>query len=115
MVEHEIHYPKRKNVSGFGILWRLLVSVIVTIVISYQIYTFGDAFKYWWENREIKQRYTQEVNQLEKQQEMMKKEIWNLKNNTLTQERLAREMGYIKPNEIVYKFIGTNNNIEVSK
>ena len=115
MAEYNIQYPKRKNASGFSIMWRLLVCIIVTIVISVQIYTFGDAFKYWWGNREIKKKYTQQVSQLEQQQEMMKKEILNLKNNKLAQERLAREMGYIKPGEVVYKFIGTSNGLEVNK
>jgi cell division protein FtsB len=105
MAEYNIQYPKRKKVSGFSIMWRLLVCIIVTIAISVQIYTFGDAFKYWWGNRDIKKKYTQQISQLEQQQEMMKKEILNLKNNKLAQERLAREMGYIKPGEVVYKFI----------
>ncbi|MEK7399671.1 MAG: septum formation initiator family protein [Candidatus Poribacteria bacterium] len=105
MMEYGTNYPKRKKVGGFSIMWRLLICIIVTIVFSVQIYTFGDAFKYWWGNKEIKKKYTQLVSQLEQQQEMMKKEILNLKNNKLAQERLAREMGYIKPGEIVYKFI----------
>ena len=105
MMEYGINNTKRKKVSGFSIMWRLLVCIIVTIVISVQIYTFGDAFKYWWGNREIKKKYTQQISQLGQQQEMMKKEILNLKNNKLAQERLAREMGYIKPGEVVYKFI----------
>ncbi|HGE72887.1 TPA: hypothetical protein ENX78_18785 [Candidatus Poribacteria bacterium] len=110
MVEPEIYYPRKKKISGFGILWRLLITIIVTIVISFQIYTFGDALRYWKENREKKQKYIQEINILEQQQEMMKKEIWELKNNKLTQERLAREIGYIKPGEVVYKFIEIENN-----
>ncbi len=112
MAEYNIEYQKRKNVSGFGIIWRLLIYIIVTIVIYVQIYTFGDAFKYWWENREVKQKYAQEISKLEQQQEIMKKEIQNFRNNKLAQERLAREMGYIKPGEVVYKFIGTNNNVK---
>ena len=105
MMEYGINNAKRKNASWFSIMWRLLICIIVTIVFSVQIYTFGDAFKYWWGNREIKKKYTQQISQLGQQQEMMKKEILNLKNNKLAQERLAREMGYIKPGEVVYKFI----------
>jgi cell division protein FtsB len=112
---YETNHQKEKNASGFSIIWRLLISIIVTIVISVQIYTFGDAFKYWLGNRDIKKKYVQQVSQLEQQHEMMKKEILSLKNNKLAQERLAREMGYIKQGEIVYKFIGTSNSSEVNK
>ena len=36
--------------------------------------------------------------------EQLKEEIYKLKHDLFTQEQLAREMGYIKPGETVYKF-----------
>ncbi len=110
MLEPEIYYPRRRKFSGFKILWRLIIVFVVTIMISYQIYTFGDAVKYWQENREKRQRYVREINELEQQQRIMKREILELKNNKLTQERLARAMGYIRQGEIVYKFIDIESN-----
>ncbi|MGB9597071.1 MAG: FtsB family cell division protein [Candidatus Poribacteria bacterium] len=110
MLEPEIYYSRRKKASVFRILLQLIISIIATMMISFQIYTFGGAVRYWQENREKKQKYIQEINDLEHQQNMLKKEILELKNNKLTQERLAREMGYIKPGEVVYKFIDIKNN-----
>lgn len=110
MLEPETYYSRKKKVSGFRILLRLITAVVATMMISFQIYTFGGAVRYWQENREKKQKYILEINELEQQQKMLKKEIMELKNNKLTQERLAREMGYIKPNEVIYKFMDTKNN-----
>lgn len=112
MLEPETYYSHKKKVSGFRILSRLIISIIATIMISFQIYSLGGEIKHWQENREKKQKYIQEINDLEQQQRLLKKEILELKNNKLTLERLAREMGYIKPGEIVYKFIDTNKTNE---
>jgi len=54
---------------------------------------------------EIKQEYVMAVEELRQKQRQLKAEIERLENSTLAQERLAREMGYIKPGEIVYKFV----------
>ena len=68
-------------------------------------YRFVQGLQYWWRNREIKQGYVEEVERLQQEQQRLKEEVYKLKYNPLTQERLAREMGYIKPGETVYKFV----------
>jgi len=68
-------------------------------------YKFVPRFRYWWRNMEIKQEYVMAVEELRQKQRRLKAEIERLENSTLAQERLAREMGYIKPGEIVYKFV----------
>jgi len=100
--------PQKRRIGIGYILRTLLICVVIAVIISMQVYRFGNAFKYWWSNRGLKQHYVQEVNVLMQQQESMKKELNKLKYNTLTQERLAREMGYVRPGEVVYKLTNIN-------
>jgi cell division protein FtsB len=106
--------PQKQKIGFWYVLRTLLICAVITVIISVQIYRFRDALNYWLGNREVKQRCVQEVNVLMQQQESMKNELNKLKYNKLTQERLAREMGYVKPGEVVYKFANVNqdNNIE---
>jgi len=96
---------KQNDKIGFWKAIRtIFICIIATIIICVQIYRFGEAFRYWWGTKEIRQTYIQEIEKLEKQQEAMKIELDNLKNSSLTKERFAREMGYAKPGEMVYRF-----------
>ena len=95
---------KKRHEKMRGILWTLLVCAIVISFLAIDGYKFIPQVRYWWRNREIKHGYVQEVEKLRQEQERLKEEIDKLEHNTLAQERLAREMGYIKPNETVYKF-----------
>ena len=72
-------------------------------------YKFVPRVRYWWRNREIKQGYVTEVERLRQEQQQLKEEIDKLEHSPLTQERIAREMGYIKPGETVYKFVPKAN------
>jgi cell division protein FtsB len=102
--------PQKQKIGFWYVLRTLLICAVITVIISVQIYRFRDALNYWLSNREVKQRCVQEVNVLMQQQESMKNELNKLKYNKLTQERLAREMGYVKPGEVVYKFANVDQN-----
>jgi cell division protein FtsB len=84
---------------------KLLFCVAFLSFLALNGYRFTRGFRYWSRNREIRRGYVQEVERLRQEQERLKEEIYKLKHSLLAQERLAREMGYIKPGEIVYKFV----------
>ena len=113
--DHKSQTPQRQRIKVRHVLRTLLICFVVAVIFSVQIYRLGGVFRYWWSNRELKQRYVLEVNELQQKQENMKLELYKLKNNELTQERLAREMGYARPGEIVYKFVSVNQESNVEK
>lgn len=88
-----------------SIFLTVLVCAMIVSFLAIDGYKFVPRFQYWWRNREIKREYVMAVEEVRQEQRRLKAEIDKLENNTLTQERLAREMGYIKPGEIVYKFV----------
>lgn len=88
-----------------GIFLTVLICAMIVSFLAIDGYKFVPRFQYWLRNREIKQEYVMAVEEVRQEQERLKAEIDKLKNNSLTQERLAREMGYIKPGETVYKFV----------
>lgn len=82
----------------------LLVCTVLLSLLVVDSYRFIKVLQYWNRNREIKQGYVSKVEALRQEQRRLKGEIDDLKSNVLAQERLAREIGYIKPGEIMYKF-----------
>jgi len=98
-----------KNTTRSARRWRafgkLLLCVAFLSFLALDGYRSARGFQYWWRNREIKRGYVQEVERLRQEQQRLKEEIHKLEHSLLTQEELAREMGYIKPGEIVYKFV----------
>lgn len=93
---------RAKRWRSFG---KLLLCVAFLSFLALDSYRFVRGFQYWRRNREIKRGYVEEVDRLRQEQRKMKEEIYKLEHSLLTQEGLAREMGYIKPGEIVYKFV----------
>ena len=71
-------------------------------------------FRYWQRNSHLRQEYAAEVERLEEKQAEMKKTIDRLENSALVIERLARQMGYVKPGETVYKLPSQPNGVTPS-
>jgi cell division protein FtsB len=113
--DHKFQTPQKQRIKARHVLRTLLICFVIAVIFSVQIYRLGGVFKYWRSNKELKQHYVLEVNELQQKQENMKLELYKLKNNKLTQERLAREMGYARPGEIVYKFVNVNQDSEAEK
>ena len=100
---------RARRARAWGFFWKLLVFVGVLSFLAIDGYKFVPRLQYWWNNREIKQEYVTEVERLRGEQQRLKEEMDKLGHSLLTQERLAREMGYIKPGETVYKLVPKPN------
>jgi len=87
----------------WNVFWISLVCMAVLAFVAIDVYKLVPQLQYWRRNREIKQGYVRQVEKLRQEQERLGKEKEKLEHNVLTQEKLAREMGYIKPGETVYK------------
>lgn len=110
MKKYHFNHRRNKNHSNRWLFfWVLLIFIIIIPIMVLQVYRFSSAFRYWQQNRKLKQEYTKEINRLYSEQIKLKKEVYNLNHNKLVQERLAREIGFIKSGEIVYRF-STNEN-----
>ncbi len=110
MRKYRLNHRRIKNHSNrWLILWVLLIFIIIIPIMILQVYRFSSAFQYWRYNKKLKEEYTKEVNKLYLEQVKLKKEIYNLNHNKLVCERLAREIGFIKPGEIVYRFSNNKN------
>ena len=88
----------------------LIFAVLVLSYLAVDGYRFVRDLKYWQRNRKLRQQYLVEVGKLQEEQRLLEEEIDRLKNNSLAQERVAREMGYIKQGEAVYKFVQRQEN-----
>ena len=93
--------PKRR--TKWNIIWKVLLCIAFLSFLAIDGYRSIRRFQYWQRNKEIKKGYVQAVEGLRQEKGRLEKEVHDLKNRPLTQERLAREMGYIRPGETVYK------------
>ncbi len=110
MNKHRFNNKRTNNHSNKRqFFWIVLIFIIIIPIMILQTYRFSNAFRYWQNNRKLKQEYTKEITRLYFEQIKLKKEIYNLNHNKLVQERLAREIGFIKPGEIVYRFSNKKN------
>jgi cell division protein FtsB len=92
-----------RRTKKWSIFLKLLLFIAFLSFLAIDGYRAVQRFQYWQRNSEIKEGYVQAVDQLRQEQKRLEKEIHDLKSRSLSQERLAREMGYIKPGETVYK------------
>lgn len=91
---------------------KLLICIVSLFLFAIGSYRLIQGVQYWQRNKEIKQGYIQAVEKLKQKQQQLKDEIYRLNYNLLTQERLARELGYIRPGEIVYKILPKSQNTD---
>ena len=89
---------------GWNLFGRLLLGAAFLFLLTIGGYRFVRGFQYWRRNSNIRREYIQEVDRLRQQRQHLKDELYKLEYSLLAQERLAREIGYIKPGEVVYKF-----------
>ena len=80
-----------------------VLSVLAVVMLLISLYRFVEGFQNWQEAREIKRRSLDELAELEGERDRLKVQVEKLKTDTLTKERLARRLSYVKPGEIVYK------------
>lgn len=95
-------YPVRKR-RPF-ILW-LLVGILGFSFLAVGSYRLINGFQYWQHNKQVRDSYVQAIEELKLEQQSLKEELYKLQYNQLTKERLARELGYIKQGETVYKIM----------
>jgi cell division protein FtsB len=90
--------------KGWNLFGRLLLGTTLIFLLTIGGYRFVRGFQYWRRNLKIRREYIQEVDRLKQKRQRLKDELYKLEHSLLAQERLAREIGYIKPGEVVYKF-----------
>ena len=94
----------KRRAKKWSICWKLLLLIVFLSFLVVDGYRAVERFQYWRRNREIEKGYVQAVERLRQEQQQLEEEIHDLKSRPLVIERLAREMGYIRPGETVYKF-----------
>jgi len=97
-----------KNV--LDIIARVLLCCVLLFFMSITGYRFVKGFQYWRRNAIVKRGYEAKVQKLKQERDHLMDKVDKIRNNSLMQERLAREIGYIKPGETKYKFINKEGN-----
>jgi len=84
-------------------LWILVICFVLLFFLAMSGHRFLQGIQYWRRNERVKHGYVVELERLKRERERLNEEVHDLKHDPVTQEKLAREMGYIKPGEDVTK------------
>ncbi len=71
---------------------------------------FVDGFKYWRQSKKIRRSYIATIKELEAKRDERLDYVERLQNDELTREMVAREQGYIKEGETVYRLVSSIKN-----
>jgi len=74
---------------------------------------FIDGFKSWQQSKKIQQSFIAKIKELEAKRDERLDCVERLKNDELTREMAAREQGYIKEGETVYRIVSSIKNINL--
>ena len=90
--------------SVFRFLRASLFSFLLILLAASLLHTVGNFLK--WRQATVYQSLQKErLKQLKQQRNTLKDQLNRLESDPLTQEALVRKIGYIKPNERVYRFV----------
>ncbi|MBD3183518.1 hypothetical protein GF312_14580 [Candidatus Poribacteria bacterium] len=86
-----------------GIILKYIVYAAILFFVFTGGYRFIQMMQYWHKNSLIKEKYVIQVERLKQEQEALKKRIDDLNNNPVVLEKLARDIGFVKPGEVIYR------------
>lgn len=88
--------------------YRLRLYLLLFIILSvffYEGYELSKEFRRWHHYRQQVELYKQSIEELKSENELLEETAHKLRNSEFAQEEVAREMGYVKPGETVYRFV----------
>ena len=82
-------------------IFQFILCVLVTPLLVASARNLSDEYRDWQEARQLQQRSHEEVKNLEVERDLMKAQVEALKTDKLAKERLARRLGYVKPDDAI--------------
>jgi len=89
---------------------QIILLLLAIPLFALSSFSFIEGFKYWRQSQEIQQSYVDEIKELKAKQDELFDYVKRLKNDDSAMEAIAREQGYIKEGETVYRIVSSMKN-----
>ncbi len=83
--------------------FQLVLCVIAVPLLAASILNLSQEFQDWQEARHLQERSQHELKDLAIERDLLKAHVEKLKTDKLAKEQLARRLGYVKPDEVIYE------------
>ena len=84
---------------------RICLAAFLLVLLASNLYHTQQGFLNWHRAIAFRTDFQAKLKKLRQQRDDLKTRVAQLESNPLTQERLVRQLGYIKPGEKVYRFV----------
>ena len=81
--------------------FQFVLCVLATPLLVASALNLSNEYHDWQEAQQLQQRSQDEVKNLEVERDLMKAQVEALKTDKVAKERLARRLGYVKPDDAI--------------
>ena len=96
-------------------IFQLVLCVLGVPLLAASILNLSEEYQDWHEARQLEQRSQDELKDLAVERDLMKAQVEKLKTDTLAKEQLARRLGYVKPDDVIYDEVANTAVEEISE
>ena len=83
--------------------FQLVLCVLAVPLLAASILNLSEEYQDWHEARQLQERSQDELKDLAVERDLLKEHVDKLKTDKLAKEQLARRLGYVKPDEVIYE------------
>lgn len=83
--------------------FQLVLCVLAVPLLAASILHLSEEYQNWQEARYLQERSQAELKDLVVERDLMKAQVEKLRTDERAKEQLARRLGYIKPDEVIYE------------
>ena len=84
-------------------MFQVVLCVLAVPLLVTSMLNLSDEFQEWQEARQLQEYSQDELKDLAVERDLLKAHVDKLKTDNLAKEHLARRLGYVKPDEVIYE------------
>ena len=84
-------------------IFQVVLCVIAVPLLAASLLNLSEEYQDWVEARQLLGRSQGELKELAVERDLIKAQVEKLKTDNIAKEQLARRLGYVKPDEVIYE------------
>lgn len=84
-------------------MFQVILCVLAVPLLAASMLNLADEFQDWQEARQLQEHSQNELKDLAVERDLLKDHVEKLKTDNIAKEHLARRLGYVKPDEVIYE------------
>ena len=88
-------------------IFQYVLCVLAVPLLATSILNLSEEYQDWQEARQLQGRSQDELKDLAVERDLLKTQVEKLKTDKFAKEQLARRLGYVKADEVIYEIANT--------